>query len=148
MPDRPPSLDRHALQLSLGLVVTCLIAGYGVHHLYPLYAFDMYTRAAKASSSRLIALDATNTPREIRDFQAWSCPDLPAGWDLPGREACGPYGVVDTVDRKALNFVRTHPATPGSGMPMRLVRRVWTFPTATSPGRERDCPIATCRAVP
>jgi hypothetical protein len=142
------SLDRHALQFSLGLLATCLAVGYGVHHLYPFYAFDMYTRAEKSSSSRLIALDSHGKPREIRDFQAWRCVDLPAGWDLPGREACGPYGLVDTVDRKALNFLRTHSASPGSGETVRLVRRVWTFPHGSVPGGERDCPIATCQAVP
>ena len=143
--------------MALLVLATFAVVGYGVHHTYPFFAFDMFTRGDSVVSERLAARLADGSLREVTALTAWHCPGLPAVGLVPDPPDVGPRctlrDVMDSQERRALAHIRSHPGVPateghtsaGAGR-VDLIRRVWRMPVAGTAGAEYDCPLLACTA--
>jgi hypothetical protein len=129
----------------------CVLAGYvvvaqGLGNLYPFSTFEMYAGVSAHTASRVLAVDSSGAPHEIRDFEGYRCDSL----DLEPASCRehGEYYTIGYVEREAAEYFAAKASTPAHGeeQPLRLVRRIWRFHGGGRPDVE-DCPVASCRAV-
>lgn len=145
------SLLVHERWTALLFVLTFAAVGYGVHHLFPFYAFDMFTRGDSVVSERLAARLPDGTLREVTALQQWRCPQLPPVGipmlpdDSPPQ--CLARDIMDSQERRALGHVRKNAADQPGGVAVDLVRHVWRLPTDGGAGQTYDCPLLHCTAV-
>ncbi|MSP93190.1 MAG: hypothetical protein EXR79_15550 [Myxococcales bacterium] len=145
------SLARHEAWLAALVLATFGVVGYGVHHTYPFFAFDMFTRPDSVVSERLAARLADGSLREVTALTAWHCPGLPSVGLVPDpaevTPACRVRDVMDSQERRALAHIRSHADPAAGAVSVQLVRRVWRMPLPGDTGAEYDCPLLACRAV-
>ncbi|MSQ84881.1 MAG: hypothetical protein EXR77_18745 [Myxococcales bacterium] len=157
MPQSPPQPSNAAQTLAglerwIGCVVLLTFAavGYGVHHLFPFYAFDMFTRGDSTQSERIAARLADGSLVEVKRLRNWHCPTL-AAVGLPpvpsdSSAKCQVRDLMDSQDRRAIGLIRQHAAASAVGQRVEVVRRVWRMPTAQRPGELFNCPLLDCTA--
>lgn len=134
----------------IGLMVflTYVLVALAVQNLYPFSTFPMYSKAAKTSGARLIALDEHGRDHEVTDFGAWSCPDL-----KPIQRVICPDGTRGKPEaylvKEATDYIRANwsESPTDDQRTVELIVRVWVFPKEGGEAPPRDCPIHTCRAV-
>ena len=141
----------HERWLAAVFLITFALVGYGVHHLFPFYAFDMFTRGDSVVAERLAARLLDGTLREVTALQQWHCPQLTAVGIpmLPegGSPQCQVRDIMDSQDRRALGHIRQHAAPKSVGPRVEVVRHVWRLPTEGGDGTVYDCPLLQCTAV-
>lgn len=131
-------------------LATFAVVGYGVHHLFPFYAFDMFTRGDSTHSERLAAQLPDGSLREVKRLTHWHCPTLPPVGLVPlppdSPPRCQVRDIMDSQERRALGVLRQRAAGSPAGMPVQVVRRVWRMPSERDAGEVFVCPLLRCTA--
>ncbi len=96
----------------------------------------MYSGDAPAAVARLMVKDGGDF-REIGDFSAWKCDNLPHLADL----SCGDARGIDYLDADREAFIRSHAGE--GGRPVELVQRVFSF---DGNPRQAYCVVTRCSA--
>jgi hypothetical protein len=119
-----------------------------VENLYPFSTFPMYSSEHTDSASRIVALEADGSAREVAEYAAWSCEE-PVDLDRePERCSALPrYSTIPYIDREIVDAMRQRGGARAGGAPVTIVRRVFRFPKGPGPAQIEDCALGRCTAV-
>lgn len=134
-------------------VSVLMLAGYagialGVENLYPFSTFPMYSDWNLDSGSRLIVLGDDDVPREVKEFDAWTCPDLrpvEKAMCSDGEESI-PAGYLV---KEAYDYIGKHPPSnidDPNRIEVDIVLRTWRLTPGKADVEILNCPIQQCRA--
>lgn len=134
-------------------VSVLMLAGYagialGVENLYPFSTFPMYSDWKQNSGSRLIVLADDGVPREVKEFDAWTCLDFkPIERTVcsDGEESI-PAGYLV---KEAYDYIGKHPPSDVDDpdrVQVGIVLRTWRLTSGETDVEILDCPIHECRA--
>jgi hypothetical protein len=130
---------RATTAVSLLVLAGSLAAARGVGNLYPVSQFPMYSGSAGEASARLVVL-VDGEYRELDAFDRFAC----RSWLLAGGR-CEGASSIPYLDRDAESWVRGHLGVADGGVPIDIVRRVFSFDGVQRPPH---CVVTSCVAVP
>jgi hypothetical protein len=110
---------------------------------YPLDTFSMYATPPGPCVSQLLLRDGHNAVHRILAFHAFAC--------TPAASACSVAGAIPYHDDDLTRYMQRHAVaidSPGSRIPMDVIRRTWTLHPWTSPRLQGDCLVAHCTVAP
>lgn len=129
--------------VALVAAVVYVAVAFAVHHLFPFFVFDMYTRVP-TRASRVLGKEADGTVHEVGHYTRWDCPPLE---DIQGGKGpCSEWRVSVARDGEAMEVLRRRAASLPDAPRVELVRRNVRLDVPNPDASASDCVIAVCRA--